>query len=61
VVLRVSLADAAVMLCKADISCLYANAIRSSVDTVPSPFVSIGSVDDDDDLSTRSTRSTMCC
>ena len=49
-VLAVSLADAEVMLCKADISCLYAYAMRSSLDTVPSPFVSIGSVDDDDDL-----------
>jgi hypothetical protein len=49
VVLTVSLADAAVMLCKADISCLYMNAIHSSLDTVPSPFVSNGSVDDEDD------------
>jgi hypothetical protein len=48
-VLTVSFADAAVRFCKADISCLYANAMRSSLDTVPSPFVSIGSVDDDED------------
>lgn len=48
-VLTVSLADASAMLCKADISCLYANAIHSSLDTVPSPFVSNGSVDDEDD------------
>ena len=48
-VLTVSFADAAVRFSKADISCLYAYAMRSSLDTVPSPFVSIGSVDDDDD------------